>query len=543
MRAKSSFHFFLVLGSYLAGAVPGSAQHLLPETTASSESTAYTWLFFYPNEGRVALPLAIGPKALERRFKAALPLTASDYPVHPADVAAVRSMGYRVVGASRLLNAVVVEGAAVLPLPGCIRTARALKPTHLTSATVGWDQSDKGLTAYQYANGDNAIAQINGKGLHEAFYEGQGMLIAVLDGGFRDVDTFGAFTRLRNENRLVFTKDLVENDDSVYEDSYHGTAVLSTMAPDLDGIHVGTAPKASYALFKTENVYSETPLEEWNWIRGAEMADSIGADVLNTSLGYSTFDDPADNHTYADMDGRTTPISLAAVALARSGLLLVVSAGNEGSGTWKYITAPADADSVLTVGAVNVLGAKAGFSSQGPTSDGRIKPDVMALGQGCGIINSGGVPGTANGTSFSGPVMAGMMACLWQKHPNRSAQDLLFSIRLTASQGLTPDTLYGHGIPDFDLASTVLGQEEVGTLQSQVWATPSGWYGELPTAASGWAYASAVGVDGRLLGHWNLLVDQGRWEIDESWSARSPEKVFWRIRFGDRTWTGTALSR
>jgi hypothetical protein len=183
-------------------------------------------------------------KALERRFKAALPLTASDYPVHPADIAAVRSMGYRVVGTSRLLNAVVVEGAAVLPLPANIRTARPLRPAHLTSAPRGLDASDEGLTAYQYANGDNAIAQINGKGLHDQFYEGQGMLIAVLDGGFRDVDTFGAFTRLRNENRLVFTKDLVQNDDSVYEDSYHGTAVLSTMAPDLDGIHVGTAPKA-----------------------------------------------------------------------------------------------------------------------------------------------------------------------------------------------------------------------------------------------------------------------------------------------------------
>jgi subtilisin family serine protease len=403
------------------------------------------------------------------------------------------------------------------------------------------EAEEEGLASYQYANGDAAISQINGKGLHDDFFEGQGMLIGVLDGGFRDVDTFGAFSQLRSEGRLVFTKDLVQNDDSVFEDSYHGTMVLSTMAPDLDAVHVGTAPKAQYALFKTENVFSETPLEELHWIRGAELADSLGADVLNTSLGYSTFDDPLDSHTYADMDGRTTPISRAAVALARTGLLLVVSAGNEGNGAWRYITAPADADSVLTVGAVNALGARAGFSSQGPTSDGRIKPDVMALGQGCGIINSGGIPSTGSGTSFSGPVMAGIMACLWQKHPSRTAQDLLYSVRLSASQGLMPDTLYGHGIPNLALASTLLGRMEWQQPQFALWSDSEFWIGQLPTNASGTAYISAVGADGRLLGYWEEKVENGAWRVPRSGNERYAGVQHWRVNFDGSSWTARSV--
>lgn len=548
----------LLIGAFISGGFSVHAQSLPPvnkavEPQENQHLERYSWVFFSEHPDRLQLPVALSPRSLERRYKAALPLTASDRPVRPQDLQTLRNQGYEVVGASRLLNAAVVRGTYVPPADKSVAwTTRALQPLVSCWATEEFDasaaavycdrpQQEDGLAGYTYANGDNAIAQINGKVLHDQFYEGQGMLIGVLDGGFRDVDLFGAFARLRSEGRLVFTKDLVQNDDSVFEDSYHGTMVLSIMASDLDGVHVGTAPKANYALFKTENVFTETPLEELHWIRGAEMADSLGADVLNTSLGYSTFDDPLDSHTYADMDGRTTPISRAAAVLARAGLMLVVSAGNEGNGAWKYITAPADADSVLTVGAVNVQGARAGFSSQGPTADGRIKPDVMALGQGCGIINSGGVPSTGNGTSFSGPVMAGMMTCLWQKHSNRSAQDLIYSIKLSSSQGLLPDTLYGHGIPDFDLASILLDQWEQSRPTFQIWSTDDEWKGTLPTPASGKAIVSAVTAEGKLYGYWECDVQTGSWSVPRSEVQATAEFLHWTIRMGGQTWISKSL--
>lgn len=535
IRLKSLWGWLLFAAFFFSGAS-------LP-ITAQTPEPAYRWVYFSHRPDRPLQAPALSAKSIERRQKAAQPLRAMDYPVHPSDLAALRATGLRILGASRLLNAAVVEVPATGWPANFAWRSEPLRPMHLCGAptTLARDAQEEGLAGYQYANGDAAIAQINGKGLHDDFFEGQGMLIGVLDGGFRDVDTFGAFSRLRSEGRLVYTKDLVQNDDSVFEDSYHGTMVLSTMAPDLDNVHVGTAPKAQYALFKTENVFSETPLEELHWIRGAELADSLGADVLNTSLGYSTFDDPSDSHTYADMDGRTTPISLAAAALARAGLLLVVSAGNEGNGAWKYITAPADADSVLTVGAVNALGARAGFSSQGPTADGRIKPDVMALGQGCGIINTGGTPSTGNGTSFSGPVMAGIMACLWQKHPTRTAQDLLYSVRLSSSQGLMPDTLYGHGIPNLALASTLLGRMEWEQPQFALWSDSEFWMGQLPTNASGTAYISAVGPDGRLLGYWEKQVENGAWRVPCNPSERGTGVQYWRVNFGGASWTARSV--
>ncbi len=535
IRLKSSWGWLLFAAFFFSGAsLPIAAQ--APEP-------AYRWVYFSHRPDRQLQVPALSTKSIERRQKAAQPLRACDYPVHPSDLAAVQATGLRVIGASRLLNAAVVEVPASGWPAYFAWHSEPLRPLHLCDAPKAphGDSEEEGLAGYQYANGDAAISQINGKGLHDDFFEGQGMLIGVLDGGFRDVDTFGAFSRLRSEGRLVYTKDLVQNDDSVFEDSYHGTMVLSTMAPDLDNVHVGTAPKAQYALFKTENVFSETPLEELHWIRGAELADSLGADVLNTSLGYSTFDDPSDSHTYADMDGRTTPISRAAAALARSGLLLVVSAGNEGNGSWKYITAPADADSVLTVGAVNALGARAGFSSQGPTADGRIKPDVMALGQGCGIINTGGIPSTGNGTSFSGPVMAGIMACLWQKHPTRTAQDLLYSVRLSSSQGLMPDTLYGHGIPNLALASTLLGRMEWQQPQFALWSDSEFWIGQLPTNASGTACISAVGADGRLLGYWEEQVENGTWRAPRNPNERGAGVLHWRVNFSGASWTARSV--
>ncbi|HEX2936935.1 MAG TPA: S8 family serine peptidase, partial [Bacteroidales bacterium] len=201
---------------------------------------------------------------------------------------------------------------------------------------------------------------------------------------------------------------------------------------------------------------SEYPIEEFNWAVAAELADSIGADIITSSLGYSVFDDASMDHTYRDMNGHSTMASQAASIAASKGIIVLVSAGNEGEDNWKYITAPSDADSILTVGAINSLGVRAPFSSVGPTFDRRIKPDVMAVGWNTVVQTPGNTIATANGTSFSAPIIAGLTACLWQSAPGKKNIDIINAIKQSSSRYQTPDSLMGYGIPDFYKAYATL---------------------------------------------------------------------------------------
>jgi subtilisin family serine protease len=252
---------------------------------------------------------------------------------------------------------------------------------------------------------------------------------------------------------------------------------MATFQPDF---YVGTAPEATYALIKTEKELSETPEEMFNWIAGAEFADSIGADIINSSLGYSTFDDPADDYTVNDLDGRTSIISLGALAAARTGMLVVTSAGNAGGSAWDKITFPADADSVLTVGSVNQYGMASAFSSRGYTVDGRVKPNVCARGEGAYVFRPDGQLAWANGTSFSSPIMAGAAACLWQTQPNATAQQIIKALETSASHYYSHNIRIGYGIPNLGLAKrnldVVVGGEVLRTL---VYPNPFADYVEL----------------------------------------------------------------
>ncbi len=462
------------------------------------------WIFLEDNPARCIVSPALGEKALLRRQRAAIPLQPSDYPVAQADIQRIQTLGYHVLGASRYLNAVAVQKTnEAKPLPEDF----VLYTTPMRSTS--W--AEESTESYAYGSGLTAIQQLNGVPLHDAFYDAAGMHIAVMDAGFSGVPALGAFASLFAQNRIVTTKDFTDGDTNVFESSTHGTSVLSTMCSDLNGLFVGTAPKATFSLFKTEIVASETPLEELHWVRAAEWADSLGADLMNTSLGYSVFDNPLDNHSYADMNGRTTPISRAAVKAAQAGILVCVSAGNEGSSSWRHITAPADADSVLTVGAVNPMGVRTPFSSQGPSSDARIKPDLMALGGQAGIVNGAGDIVTGNGTSFSSPILCGMTACLMQKHPTRTAQDILSVLRLTASQGFSPDTLMGWGIPNFGMADTFIGQKEYGAPGVSFWFSAEGLNGKWDDEFSGKATLSVLDLAGRVLFFQeNVFVENGR---------------------------------
>jgi len=279
----------------------------------------------------------------------------------------------------------------------------------------------------------------------------------VIDGGFYNANNLDVFDSLWQNNQILGTRDFVYGGEVSFDGSPHGSMVLSLMGGNYPGQLIGTAPKATYWLIHSEDIDSEYLIEEYNWVSAAEFADSVGADVINSSLGYTEFDDPSQNHTYADMNGDTAPATNGADMVAKKGILVVNSLGNSGADNWYYLGAPSDGDSVMGIGAVDGNGIYAGFSSHGPSYDGRVKPDVVAQGSGVYVADPyGGGFGYGGGTSFSSPILAGMAACLWQANPTLNNMQIADAIRQSASQYLTPDDMLGFGIPDFVLANNIL---------------------------------------------------------------------------------------
>lgn len=428
----------------------------------------------------IANPQAyLSQRAINRRTAQGISINTTDLPVDPNYIQQVAAIsGVTVLNHSKWFNSVTVDltSPSVLTtinaLPFVVNSVHVGRPS-LTPSTIDkfGDElrgpvKDASLPAmrtasFNYGNATNQTEMININALHDLGFSGQGMIIAVLDGGFQDANLMSCFDSLFLQGRLISTWDFVSNDANVFDDNWHGTAVLSTMAANIPGDMVGTAPRASYILLRSEDVNSENIIEEYNWSSAAEYADSAGADVINSSLGYTEFDDPAQNHTYQDMDGNTAPGTIAADLAASKGILVVNSAGNSGGGSWNYIGCPADGDSVLAIGAVDASGLYAGFSSQGPSFDGRIKPDVCAQGQGTTVYIPGNFPSTqSNGTSFSGPIIAGAVTCLWQRYPAKKNMEITDAVKASASQFATPDGFLGYGIPDFGVASLTLGGYE-----------------------------------------------------------------------------------
>lgn len=285
--------------------------------------------------------------------------------------------------------------------------------------------------------------------LHDLGFKGQGIHIGIIDSGFEKANELEALAITFADNRILSTKDFVDHDGDVYADHYHGCAVLSIIAGEIEGEFFGTAPKASFHLLRTEDVNGEYILEEDYWVSAAEYADSVGVDIINTSLGYTTFDDSTTNHLYSDLDGNTTVAAIGADIAASKGIFICASAGNSGDNSWGHISTPADADSILTVGAVDSLGIRGSFSSYGPSADGEVKPNVMSVGHNCYLIAPwDGTIIRGNGTSFSSPMMAGMSAVLWQALPGLSNMELKTLIEESSSQYASPDSLMGYGIPD-----------------------------------------------------------------------------------------------
>lgn len=425
----------------------------------------------------------LSQRALDRRERYGIQVTTQDLPVNPAYLDSVRSVGVSILHASRWFNGVSVatENPELLDLIRAfsfvsdIKTVRQGKGTRQISKTETivaretMPASGTDSTYYDYGDGAHQIGMVNGHILHNQGFRGKGLIIAVLDGGFTGVRDNPAFDSLWERNQILGHWDFVLGTPLTFQAHTHGGQVLSVMAANMPGRMVGTAPEAAFYLFRTEDGGSEYLIEEDNWVVAVEMADSAGADLVNSSLGYTQFDDPSMDHQYEDMDGNTTRITQAADYAAAKGMLIVTSASNLGHTDWQYIGAPADGDSVLSVGAVDALGQYAYFSSTGPTFDGRIKPNVAAMGQATAIVSSSGEVIFGSGTSFSSPLICGLCACLWQADPDMSNMDVIRLIEQTASQANQPDQFLGYGIPDFSQAFFgILGIESVNTHQNSL---------------------------------------------------------------------------
>lgn len=306
----------------------------------------------------------------------------------------------------------------------------------------------------RYGVGYNQLNMLNGDLLHQLGYRGDSVLLAVFDNGFVNVDIIPGFDSARS--RVVATYDFVHHEEHVYEDGGHGTSVLSCIAAQVPNRMVGSAPEVSLLLLESEDDDAEWVMEEYNWAAAAEYADSMGAKIFSTSLGYTTFDGDSGSHTYADLSGNKTVITRAGNMAFGKGILVINSAGNYGANSWRYVGAPADGDSILSIGAVDSAEVIAGFSSRGPTSAGKIKPDVCSQGVKSGVLSTQGDVSTSGGTSFSCPILAGCAACLWQAFPQKTNREIFDAIVISADRFWTPGNDYGYGIPNFYNAYLVL---------------------------------------------------------------------------------------
>ncbi|MFT4522636.1 MAG: serine protease AprX [Bacteroidia bacterium] len=420
--------------------------------------------------------------AIDRRARFNIDLDTHDYPVTKAYVDNIKGEGFFVRYETKWMNGLVVTTETMneawrLKIKFYVRDVVYLGRTRKiddrqqpgptqASGSKGEPESSEGTIEFSdhenaqilYGQGYEQLHMMEAYGLHEAGYRGKGINIAILDAGFKKVDQLSAFEELRKDGRIKMTYDVVDLEEGVYEDNDHGTNVLGVLASNKVGDMIGSAPDANYFLFRTEAKQYESWLEEFNWIRAAEMADSLGVDVINSSLGYNAMDEHRLSHRQHELNGRTAYISLGAEIAVSRGIVVVNASGNDGNKTWGKINFPADVDEVLVVGAVNSRLQAASFSSHGPTSDGRNKPDVSALGVSTAVTATYGTS-RGNGTSFACPVIAGLVACLLQADSTLRPADV--RLVLMRSSHLYPkyDSIIGYGVPNIPLAQTIMGKD------------------------------------------------------------------------------------
>ena len=424
-------------------------------------------------------PLAyLSQRAIDRRNRYGIALDSTDLPVNSSYVNQVKNVtNVTLLNVSKWLNSVTIQTTdpnAITTINGfsfvisvsgiAARTFNANDTVHRnkfetktsplsnTTARGGQVMSD------YYNYGTSAFNEIhlhNGEFLHNIGLRGQGMQIAMLDNGFNNYTSpsFDAFDSANANNQVLGTWDFVAHEQNVTDDGSHGMSCFSTIVANIPGQFVGKAPRANFWLYQTEDNASECLIEEHNWACGAERADSSGADVISTSLGYTDFpQSPSLSHTYADMNGNTTLVAIAADLAAKKGILVFASVGNDGTSAWHFLSSPSDGDSVIAVGAVNPTGVVASFSSYGPSSDGQVKPDVASVGSPAVIETGSGTVGSGSGTSFACPNMAGLGTCLWQGFPEFNNMKIRTALWQAGDSANSPNPRTGYGIPNMKKA-------------------------------------------------------------------------------------------
>jgi serine protease AprX len=438
------------------------------------------WIEFKDKNGSpysIATPSAfLSARAIARRTKFSISIKYNDLPPNPAYIDSVVAKGVQLLNRSGWFNAISIYApdttklALIRALP-FVKSAKyvmtQVKKKKIVSGknngfveSLNSNERLMNIDSAKYGVAYNQYHMIGVDCLNNQGYRGKGKQIAVIDTRFGRADTLTAFDSLRTRGQILGHWDFVWEKSQVYDTNNagddHGQEVLGCMVGNIPGQYLGDAEDADYYLLRTEDIYSEYQIEDDNWASAAEYADSAGADVITSSLGYTTFDDPNTSYTRAEMNGRFAIASQAATIASEKGMVVCVAAGNDGGDSWQYIDSPADADSILAVGAVDPSRNYAFFSSTGPTYDRRIKPDVAAQGAPAALCTPGGGVGSGNGTSFATPIMAGAVASLWGAYPNASNFTIMNAIKQSASQYSHPDSLLGYGIPNFCIAGNII---------------------------------------------------------------------------------------
>ncbi len=425
-----------------------------------------------------ANPLAyLSQRAIDRRTRYSIAIDSTDLPVTPSYITQVSTVpNVTLLNISRWQNAITIQtsNAAAITTINSFPFVQSVNGIAARNASGGKTANEKfsleermtpvtsfteRVAADYYNYGTASYNEIHlhlGEFLHNIGLRGQGMQIAMLDNGFNNYTALKAFDSVNAEGRVLGTWDFVAREQNVANDGSHGMNCFSIICANIPGQFIGKAPKASFWLYQTEDNSSEYPIEEFNWVCGAERADSSGADVISSSLGYYDFDNPVFNYTYSNMDGNTTISAIGADLAAKKGILPFLAAGNEGGNAWHFIITPSDGDSVVAVGAVTAAGAVGGFSSYGPSADLQIKPDLASVGVAALIQSTANTVTSGNGTSFACPNMAGLGTILWQGFPEFNNMKILKALQQAGSRATNPDDRVGYGIPNMKTAFTSL---------------------------------------------------------------------------------------
>lgn len=511
----------------------------------------------------------LSQRAIDRRIAQNITVDSTDLPVSPAYMDSVLTLtSGKLHMTSKWFNYTVLllnDSADILNLQSkpyidtieyiAYYSAGLHKPSKDNKEELGTTGSKLPMkttgNALYYGDAYAQTDLVRGDYLHDLGRKGEGKLIAVLDEGFADVNTAPAFDSMYNSGRLIDQYNYANNVSNVFTNGLHGTTALSTIAGNLPGKFVGTAPYADYALYITEIMGSEQRIEMDNIVAASERADSVGADIITISLGYDRFTHPTiSSLTYTDIDGKTTIAARGANMATAKGILFVASAGNEGGGSWNYILTPGDADSAITIGSVGVDKVPAGTSGFGPNSAGRVKPDVCMQGNPVFVMRNGPNPILASGTSWATPQLAGWAACLMQASGNFTPYQIRTAIQKSANAYNSPGLQLGYGVPNFHYALQLLNVKDITPMPDDnnwILAGPNPFDSEVTIRLYAKNYSNVslqlTDMSGRIVYQSDRQVDSGVQTITVNVPELSRGVYFLKATNADREATLKVLKR